>query len=445
MSSSLINPADPPERQIAKLEQIAEVLMRRVEQATDASGAAYAQFQRAALLEEQVRDRTRDLERTLDLLNESNARLERAGAARARFVAAASHDLLQPLSAVKLFLASVADDPIPEASRLTVEKAQNALESVGEILAALLDISRLESGHAAVEVRAVSLDPILAQLRDEFAPLAAQTGLDLRILPARAEVASDPTYLRRILQNLIGNALRYTERGRVLVGARRLTGGLRIEVHDTGPGIPDEEQGNIFKEFHRLNAPVSAAEGLGLGLAIVERACALLGHELTLRSRTGQGTCFAVRLPFARAVGAGGADRAAGAVPYPPPQGRIVLLIDSDDGLRRALGQWLERWGLDVLDTTSGEAALELLDEIGIAPDAILADEHAGPGLGGLDAIRRLRARHGAIPARLLTADRSAALQHACTAEGIALLTKPLDPGALQASVAALWATSDGI
>ncbi|WP_127900283.1 sensor histidine kinase [Solirhodobacter olei] len=391
MSFTLINSTDPPKRQIEKLTQIAEVLMNRVEQATDASGAAYAQFQRAALLEEQVRDRTRDLERTLDLLNQSNAQLERAGAARARFVAAASHDLLQPLSAVKLFLAQVAEDPIPEASRATVEKAQNALESVGQILTALLDISRLESGRAEVEMRPVELHPLMAQLSDEFAPLAAAKGLDFRLIPARAEVASDPTYLRRILQNLIGNAVRYTERGRVLVGARHIGRALRIEVHDTGPGIPAHEQANVFKEFHRLNAPASAAEGMGLGLAIVERACALLGHRLTLSSSPGDGTCFAVSLGLARP------DTRSARQP-PAPRDRIVLLVKRDDRRRLALGQMLERLGVSVLDARSGDEALALIDEIGIAPDAVLT------GSGEEETVARLHARHGAIPARVLPA-----------------------------------------
>lgn len=431
MSSTLINPTDPPLRQIEKLTQIAEVLMNRVEQASDASGAAYAQFQRAALLEEQVRDRTRDLERTLDLLNESNARLERAGAARARFVAAASHDLLQPLSAVQLFLAQVAEDPVPEATRATVEKAQNALESVNQILSALLDISRLDSGPNALEMRPVDLAALLIQLRDEFAPVAARKGLDLRILPAQAEVASDPTYLRRILQNLIGNALRYTESGRVLVGARHLGRTLRVEVHDTGPGIPPEDQANIFREFHRLNAPASAAEGMGLGLAIVERASALLGHRLSLTSTPGQGTCFAVTLGLASPVPRPANVRPAGT------GDRIVLFIERDDEMRLALGRLLEGRGLNLLDARDGSEALELLDEIGIAPDAVLLGD--GPGPDALDTLARLRARHGALPACILTAEPSPERAAACAAADAAMIVCTSDAGGLDAALTALW------
>ena len=382
-------------------------------------------------LEARVAARTGELRQAL-------AQAERANAARARFVAAASHDLLQPLSAARLFLASLIDEAVPEPTRQTLEKAENALVSVGQILDALLDISRLEVGRAEVEVRPVRLDRLLAQLRDEFAPVAAKKGLDLRILPARAEVDSDPTYLRRILQNLIGNALRYTDTGRVLVGVRHAGGDLRIEVHDTGPGIPVGEQQNIFKEFHRLNAPASASEGMGLGLAIVDRACALLGHPLTLRSAPGRGTCFAVGLRRAAPAPALPHPAGLGASSPAPPQDRIVLLVENDDALRLALGQLLETWGLNVIDARTGEEALALVDEIGIAPDVALVDQHLGDGLDGLTTITRLRARHGPVPARILTADRAPGLGPLCAAEGVALMHKPIDAAALEAYLAAL-------
>lgn len=202
-----------------------------------------------------------------------------------------THDLLQPLSAAKLFVASARDEMDDDHAGSTLDKAHKALASVEAILGALLDISRLD--EAIVEISPVRLAPLIAQLTDEFAPMADRKGLKLAILPCALTVYSDPSYLRRILQNLIGNAIRYTRTGRVLVGPRRMPAGVRIEVHDTGPGIPAEEQRAIFREFHRLNASASASEGLGLGLAIVERACALLNHRLTLRSTPGRGTCQA--------------------------------------------------------------------------------------------------------------------------------------------------------
>ncbi|MFN3643735.1 MAG: PAS-domain containing protein, partial [Gemmobacter sp.] len=314
-----------------------------------AERAARAALSRAnETLEARVAARTLELEDAL-------AHAERANAARSRFVAAASHDLLQPLSAAKLFLASIGDGTLPPQASEALVKAQNALGSVESLVAALLDISRLESGKAAVSVGAVRLDHLMAQLRDEFAPLAAAKGLRFVVRPRPVAVVSDATYLRRILQNLMSNAIRYTDRGGVLVGIRTAgPGALRIAVHDTGPGIPPEEQEAIFREFHRVAARASAAEGMGLGLAIVDRAAALLGHPLALRSVPGRGTTFELRATLAPTPAE--AIIAAGAGPVPrPAQDRLGLLVEDDDDLRRALCLLLERWGVSVLDAPSGE------------------------------------------------------------------------------------------
>jgi hypothetical protein len=377
-------------------------------------------------LEARVMDRTLDLEDAL-------AHAERANASRSRFVAAASHDLLQPLSAAKLFIASIQGDAIPPEAAEALHKAQNALMSVEGILDALLDISKLESGRAAVSVGQVALRPILAQLESEFAAIAAAKGLRLTVRGLDAVVMTDPAYLRRILQNLIANAIRYTDRGRVVVAARRRGAGIRLEVWDTGPGIPEDEQDNIFKEFHRLNARASASEGMGLGLAIVERACALLGHPLGLSSRLGRGTCFMVQLP--RGSGA----QAEMLAPSPAVasrmrlQGKIGFLVENDPDLCRAIGLLLEKWGLSVLDAASGEAALELIDELGILPDFFLVDQQLGSGMSGLEFIAACRQRHGSVPARLITSNRSADAAEAARAAGVDVMMKPMDARALEA------------
>ncbi|MEI4469981.1 PAS-domain containing protein [Frigidibacter sp. MR17.24] len=379
----------------------------------------------------------RVMARTLDL-EDALANAERANAARSRFVAAASHDLLQPLSAAKLFVASVADDVDSPRGRATLEKAQNALISVEGILGALLDISKLESGRAAVEVVPVRLGPMLAQLRDEFTPLAAKKGIALDVLPCSAIVASDATYLRRILQNLIGNAVRYTTAGRVLVGPRRTAGGVRIEVHDTGPGIPEHEQEAIFREFHRLNARASASEGMGLGLAIVERACALLGHPLDLRSAPGRGTCFSLGLGLSTRRLAETSEPGLPALPPEDEAGpgdRIALLVENDAELQRAMALVLEKWGVAVLNVSSGEEALELLEEIGIVPDVMLVDQQLGEGLSGLETVRLLQARYGPRPVRIVTANRSSEVAGACAAAGVEILYKPIETEALESFV----------
>ncbi|MTH34676.1 response regulator [Paracoccus limosus] len=394
--------------------------------------AIHAMLRANTTLEARVIARTEQLAEAL-------ARAERASATRARFVAAASHDLLQPLSAAKLFVTGARDDARQPALRDTLVKAHNALTSVEAILGALLDISRLESGGSEVEITPVDLGALLRQLTDEFAPSAAAKGLRLTILPCRRVVMSDATYLRRILQNLISNAIRYTAQGRVLIGPRRIAQGVRIQVHDTGPGISPEDQQAVFREFHRVNGSASAADGMGLGLAIVERACQLLNHPLRLQSRPGTGTCFSVDLPQA-------ADHLRPAQPQMPPHipvepgengGRIVLLVENDAELRNAMSQTLERLGVSVIEAENGEAALELLEELGIAPDVCLIDYQLGEGMSGVDLTQALFARHGALPARIITANRAPQIRAAARAAGLDIMWKPVSPEDLAAFVLA--------
>ena len=225
---------------------------------------------------------------------------ERANASKSRFVAAASHDLLQPLSAAKLFMSSLSDQ-LDSAETLTVlGKAENALAGVENIIEALLDISKLDAGKAVFDVQPVALSAIFGPLCDELTPVAAAKGLKLSIVDSGLSVESDPGYLRRIMQNLISNAIKYTDTGRVVVGVRRNGGSARIEVWDTGPGIDDADRKRVFQEFERLEG-AAPNDGLGLGLAIVERAAKGLGHELSLWSETGRGSCFALNTEIAKA------------------------------------------------------------------------------------------------------------------------------------------------
>ncbi|WP_372575100.1 PAS-domain containing protein [Ruegeria jejuensis] len=383
-------------------------------------------------LEQRVLDRTLELEDAL-------AEAERANASKSRFVAAASHDLLQPLSAAKLYLSSLEQELAGDRSGAMASKAANALQSVENILGALLDISKLDSGQASVHLVPISLNLMLSQLCDELRPMAHAKGLEFRVLRSRAHVVSDATYLQRILQNLISNAIRYTEGGRVLVGARHLKNSVRVEVWDTGPGIAEHEQDQIFGEFQRLNATASAADGMGLGLAIVERACALLGHPLGLSSWPGRGTVFSVELPRV-----GGPDvPVTDAVPIEQAESgliahRIVLLIENDAELRNALTVTMEQWGLDVLACCGEDEAIALLDEIGVAPDVVVADMQLDDGRLGSDAVMALRSRFGPLPACLISANRSVALKDAAGGLGALLLHKPFDPAALKAYLAGL-------
>jgi hypothetical protein len=383
-------------------------------------------------LEERVTERTLALRAALK-------EAERANATKSRFVAAASHDLLQPLSAAKLFLASLETARGPEETRAIVERVRSAFESVEGILSALLDISKLDSGKAVVSVQPLALDPILRQLDTEFRELARQKGIDLRVVPSRLILRSDPAYLRRIVQNLLANAIRYTRRGKVLVGARRQGETARIEVWDTGPGIPEDQRDTIFREFHRLETPNRPDGGVGLGLAIVERACALLGHPLALHSVFGSGTGFAVTVPVVDAAQAPKPQpEGTPGPPEPTPGDLIALVIENDADLRLAMATLLESWGVSVLDVDGEDAALALLGDIGIAPDVVLADYQLDGGRNGLDAIAALRARHGDLPACLVTADRSPEVAARCKALDIPVINKPVSPARLRAVLGAI-------
>ncbi|APO87989.1 PAS-domain containing protein [Marivivens sp. JLT3646] len=373
-------------------------------------------------LEQRVTERTLELEDAL-------AVAERAIASRSRFVAAASHDLLQPLSAATLYLSSIGEELTDPRHSEVVSKAQNALTSVQDIIEALLDISKLESGRAAVDIHQIDLGALLRQLRDEFEPIAAKKGLRLKVLPSDLRVKSDATYIRRILQNLISNAVRYTNEGTVLVGTRRTRRSVRVEVWDTGPGIPASEHETIFKEFHRLNARSSASEGLGLGLAIVDRACALLRHPLTVESTEGKGTAFKVTVPLADDTTHIPPSRLS--VPAQTTwrhDGLVVLLVENDLDMRRALTLLLEKWNVEVLDVSSGEEAARLITEIDLAPDAMLIDFQLDNGELGTEVIKRLRSLIGRVPTRLITANRNIDV-HALSANiGVEVLNKPIDP-----------------
>ncbi|MBJ3761725.1 PAS-domain containing protein [Maribius pontilimi] len=364
--------------------------------------------------------------RTMEL-NEALEEAKRANASKTRFVAAASHDLLQPLSAAKLFVSFLSERSQDALGQDTADKAISALASVENIIEALLDISKLDSGQATMQMQDVSLNEILTSLSSELTPLAQSEGLVLQVMPSSQIVRSDPVFLRRILQNLVTNAIRYTDRGRVLVGVRRDGGQARVEVWDTGPGIAPEDQTTIFQEFKQLGPYMSGSKGLGLGLTIVERACASLGHDLALHSVPGRGSCFSVtaeRIAIARQDPP--ARRPATREARPATSNLVVLLVENDEELSQALTLMIEDWGSHVVHAANGEAALALLDEIDIAPDRVLLDYQLGDGMTGLELLGRLRAEHGTVPTRIITASRRPDIAELCAAAGVDLISKPI-------------------
>ncbi len=382
--------------------------------------AAQALFEMNELLEKRVEERTLEL-------GDALSAAERANASKSRFVAAASHDLLQPLSAAKLFVSSLADRPQDDAARDMIAKAETALSSVEDIIDALLNISRLDSGKADLRIEPMRLSAILAPLLDELEPVAEAKGIELRVINSSLTVNSDPGYLRRIIQNLMSNAIRYTDAGRVVVGVRRTGRFARIEVWDTGPGIAETDRETIFQEFRRLGDRQAGPSGMGLGLAIVERACHSLNHPLSLWSEPGTGSCFSVGIPIHEK------DLPEPKVQRPSErlhgscEGLIVLLVENDLQFARAASITIEGWGAHVIHATSGQEALDLLDEIQITPDALILDHQLDDDMTGIEVHDRIRDLYGDIPGRIVSADRSRTLRQACADRDIDLIAKPID------------------
>ena len=379
----------------------------------------------ADALERRVDDRTH-------ALAEAKREAEAANRYKTRFVAAAVHDLLQPLNAARMFLTALRSGDIEPESRRVVEHAARALQAQDAILNSLLDISRLESGAMAIELRDFPLDPMLDDLAREFGVVAAGRGLRIDRVPTRAVVHSDESLLRRIVQNLVSNAVRYTPHGRILLGCRRVPGGVRIEVHDQGPGIAESLQKEIFEEFRRLNDGVANDRGAGLGLAIVERIGRLLDHRIGLRSTLGAGSVFSVELPLATGEQhAGGESAVEGACDDAPLRGCRVWCIDDDHEAREATCQWLERWECQVAFRGGARDALPAAAP-GEAPDILLMDAPPGDA-SAFELQPRLCERWGRTPATILTsAMREDGLRLRTLSLGWSLLAKPARPSALR-------------
>jgi PAS domain S-box-containing protein len=379
--------------------------------------AEAALIQSNETLEQRVVDRT-------TLLEHAKREAERANDAKSRFLAAIGHDLLQPLHAAHLFTDALSQQLADPDQRALVVQTRGALDSTTDLLTGLLDMSRLEAGGLTAQPRDFPLAEVLDPLASEFRALAAERGLVFDYIPTDTWVRSDPQLLRRVLQNFLANAVRYTAQGRVLLGVRRVGAALRIEVHDTGPGIADGQHSTIFEEFRRGDD--AAGQGLGLGLAIAERMAQLLDAPLALRSRVGVGTMFAITLPRAvtRATAVAATD---GRARLP---GAHVLVVDNEPVALDALQQLLLGWGCTVSAANDGAAAQRALADR--AADVWLFDYHLDHDDTGVALCDRLVHTHGARPAVILSADPGESVRRAVHEAGLPLLIKPLKPLALK-------------
>ncbi len=354
----------------------------------------------------------------------AKAEAERAVLARSKFLAAASHDLRQPVQSLVLLLEALKSNPMEPRVAKAVALMENALEGLNGLLSSILDVSRLDAGVVMPQMVAVDAGALLTRLVTEYAVVAAEKGLRVRMVPRAVTVSSDPVLLERALRNLIENALRYTETGGLVVGARLRGHHVRLDVVDSGIGIAEDKLPHIFEEFFQVGNPGrDRAKGLGLGLAIVGRLVRLLGAEIQVASRIGHGTRFSLVVPRHDAAPAGPAAEGSAADEV---TGRILILED-DHSVRHGLALLIESWGHSVTALASGEEALAQCAEPGWTFDAIVADHRLGPGLSGTEAARRLGLQTGrAIPTVVVTGDTAPERIAEVHASGFAMLHKPV-------------------
>jgi Na+/proline symporter/signal transduction histidine kinase len=409
---------------------------------TERVAAADALSQINQTLEQRVKERTAELLEANAALASSKLVADEANRDKTRFLAAASHDILQPLNAARLYATALAERSLPPDEFNIARRIDTSLTSVEEILKTLVDISRIDSGRLEPDIADVAIQELFDALKIEFDPLARENGLDLRFVPSSMWVRTDRQLLRRILRNLIANALKYTNEGRVLVGARRNDATVALEVLDTGIGIPAEKHGLIFQEFHRLDSRATSARGLGLGLSIVERISRMLGHPITVQSEVGRGSRFRIELPRAAA------HRAVVTIAEIPsgPRGlldnAIVICIDNEPEVLEGMRTLLTGWGCVVIAADRPETAVERFDSyvdgLGattekVIPAIILADYHLDEGTG-IEAVLDIRAHLSAdVPGVIITADHSPEVRRRLRELELTLLPKPLKAGALRA------------
>ncbi len=367
-------------------------------------------------------------------VEERTRQLEVANQAKSRFVAAASHDLRQPLHALGLFVAQLHGRMRASERKQIIQRIEAALTAMNELFSALLDISKLDAGATPVNVTAFPVAQLLTHAETTFAGAAREKALSFRVVPSDAWVRSDFILLEQIVFNLISNALRYTRRGGVLVGCRKRDGQLRLEVWDTGIGIAADQHDKIFGEFYRLGEPDREHRGLGLGLAIVDRLCRLLAHPTEVRSTVGKGSRFAVWVPIApadkRAIEVSVVTR--GQPDF--PNGKLAVVIDDDPLVLESMGGVFRRWGCQVVAADSDSKALQAITELGRLPDVIISDYSLANGRTGIETIEWLRRELAApLPAFLISGDTDPALLREAKKKGFHLLHKPVDPMALRA------------
>ncbi|EOW6616000.1 PAS-domain containing protein [Vibrio fluvialis] len=382
-------------------------------------------------LEERVLERTRELEKLNKQLVSATQRSERESQSKSRFLAAVSHDLMQPLNAARLFASSLAEVARDDEVKRLSHHIESALSAAEDLIGDLLDISRLESGKLEIHPQSFAIKDVLANLNAEFSALARQQGVDFCMVPSSLYVRSDPKLLRRVVQNFLTNAFRYNPKGKVLLGVRRINGKVRIDVWDNGIGIEEDKQQEIFEEFNR-GGQVRSDQGLGLGLAISKGIAHVLGHEISMRSWPGLGSVFSLTLEQSQPV-VQEAPIVAVAEAVSDLSYLRVLCVDNEEDILVGMRDLLERWGCEVKTATDLVSSLKALDNQWI-PDVILSDYRLDNGRTGLEVLQQCRLRLGdCFEGIIISADRSADILDGIKSNGFGFIAKPVKPIKLRA------------
>jgi two-component system, sensor histidine kinase len=384
---------------------------------------------------ELVRLRIKAAELALDLQEQKEV-AERGSLAKSQFLAAASHDLRQPVHALGLFVSALrAVSGLPTAALRILDRMEVSTAAMGDLFSAILDISRLDAGVVDVRRQAFALQPLLDRICQDFSEEAADKSIALRQQATNAVVFSDPHLVERILRNLVSNAIRHSDQGRVVVGCRKRDKAVRLEVWDTGAGITPENQQRVFQEYVQLQNPErDRTKGLGLGLAIVRRLSELLDCDLSLRSHVGRGSCFSICLPLAEVSAVSLLEPSKDS--HVIAEGALVLVIDDEAAVREAMDALLTGWGYAVLTAASGDEALMELSRRKTSPRIIICDYRLRGGENGITAIRRLQAEcKQPVPAVLITGDTAEDRLIEAQTSGLLLLHKPVHNSKLRAVI----------
>jgi len=444
-------------QELERLQRINAALIERVEAGSSLATSPYVAFEQTISLAEQVRERTRalrELNETLRIeieerrateaqLLQAKQAAEQANHSKTRFLAAISHDLLQPLNAAKLFAATLEDQLLDTPSEDLVHSVQRSLDNIDALLSTLVDISRLEAGIIQPQPTIFNVQDVLENLFAEHAPLAQQVGLDLRLRARRCYVYTDRTLLFRVLRNFLSNAIRYTPAGgRLLLGMRLQGSQLQLQVWDNGVGIAAHDQARIFEEFQRLAGASDQVQGLGLGLAIVEKIAQLLGHRLLLKSRAGQGSMFGIEVPMSFEEPSFQGIRQSRQISTHYLQATRVVVIEDDADVRQAMAQLLTHWQCQVVTAASAVEAWQWVEQWQHAPQILLVDYHLrGQRRGTQEAeqliqwVQRLWQSSDQPTVIMITADHSKQLKQELNAAGYLLLHKPIQPMRLRAAM----------